>query len=667
MRHRKDQRKKIHPGGSGKVGIVLFFYGFVSLSISGIPEYNIDSSQTEGNVIMSKQFYPAPVGTIRLNDPVFQERIRKNREVTIPANIVKCRETGRIDAFRLEWKEGMPNKPHIFWDSDFAKVVEGLALSLMLDPDPAKEAELNEFVDLIVSAQQPDGYLNTYFTQVEPDKRWKCLWYDHELYCAGHLMEAAVAHFRATGKRNFLDCMCRYADYIATVFGTGENQLHGYPGHQEIELALCKLAEAAGDRKYAELAAYFINERGKTPSWFAKESNGTANLKNLQADLPIREQTEMNGHAVRALYYLAGAVDVAESSGDPELRAACERLWDNVVNRRMYITGGIGSAKNGEAFTSDYDLPNAQAYTESCAAIALTLCANRLLNRSAEARYADVMERAIYNGVFSGLSLSGDRFFYQNPLENGPEKSYFPHERQPWFDCSCCPTNFCRFIPQLGSFAYSVSGDTLLINIPSACDGSATFEHGAMEFSIEGNYPYSGTIRFRVRSASGSCRIGFRIPGWCRNCTMTCNGERISLSPENGYVYPEREWRSGDVAEWNLEMPVRVVYANPRVTADAGKAALMRGPLVYALESVDNAAPLSSIVLKADAPFTLTEVSGLPAGTVAISGEAEILEQDSALYSEVPPRQTPGHFTAIPYALWQNRGVSSVQVWMPYR
>lgn len=614
---------------------------------------------------MKRSFSPAPVGTIRLNDPVFSGRIRKNREVTIPANIEKCRATGRIDSFKLEWKEGMPGKPHIFWDSDFAKVMEGYAFSLMLDPDPEKERELNGFIDLIVSAQQPDGYLNTYFTQVEPENRWKQLWQNHELYCAGHLMEAAVAHFQATGKRNFLDCMCRYADYIATVFGPGEHQLHGYPGHQEIELALCKLAQVTGEHKYAELAAYFINERGKTPSWFAGEP-GNANLKNLQADLPIREQNEVNGHAVRALYYLAGAVDVAESSGDPELLAACRRLWENVVQKRMYITGGIGSSRLGEEFTSDYDLPNAQAYAESCASIALVLCADRLLNLTADSRYADEMERAIYNGVFAGLSLSGDRFFYMNPLANGPEYRYYAHERQPWFDCSCCPTNFCRFIPQLGSFACSVSGDTLLVNIPAACDGTATFSGGSLEFSMEGSYPYSGAIRFRVRSVSGQCRIGFRIPGWCRAYTLSYNGKTVAEKPENGYVYLAREWHAGDVVELNLEMPVRIVYANPRVMDNAGKAALMRGPLVYALESTDNAVPVSSIVLKTDSEFILSEAAGLPAGTVAISGEAEIAESFETLYSDVPPKRKPGRFTAVPYALWQNRGESSVLVWIPY-
>ncbi len=614
-----------------------------------------------------KPYQPVSIQEVRLKDCFFSDRIRTNNDVTLPANVRKCRETGRIDAFRLNWKPGMPNQPHIFWDSDFAKVIEGMALSLMLYPDPEREKELDEFVDLIISAQQKDGYLNTHFTVVEPEKRWKNLSRAHELYCAGHLMEAAVAHYKATGKRKFVDCMARYADYIAEVFGRNPGQKRGYPGHQEIELALCKLAEATGNRKYSDLAAYFINERGQSPNYFETVEQ-CEDTENLQADRPIREMQKLRGHSVRALYYLSGAADVAAESGDSSLFEACERLWNNVVERNMYITGGVGSTCVGEAFTADYNLPNDTAYAESCASIALVLFADRMLNQTGDARYADVMETALYNGAISGLSLGGDKFFYANPLEN--DDQMFEHgqqmrKRQPWFGCSCCPTNYCRFLPQIASFACSVSGDSLLINIPAASAGNVNLKNASLQFELSGSYPYDGSGTLEIQEASGECTIALRIPGWCRNWTLALNGKPVSDSPEKGYVRMCRSWKKGDRIEWNFDMPVRVLHANPRVSADIGRAAILRGPLVYALESVDNSASLELIRLKKGTSFTLQPAEGLPEGTIAISGDAMIQTDTDQLYFEGDLPLSPGRFTAIPSALWQNRGDSSMRIWIP--
>ena len=620
---------------------------------------------------MKQAFFPVDPTAVRLSDPVFAERVERCRNSTIPSSVTKCRETGRIDAFRLAWKEGMPNRPHIFWDSDFAKVLEGMALALAQNPeDKELAAELNGYVDLVISAQQPDGYLNTYFTQVEPDKRWSNIFEWHELYCAGHLMEAAVAHFRATGNRKFLDTLCRYADYIATVFGTEPGKLHGYPGHEEIELALCKLADATGEQKYLDLAKYFIDERGKKPNFFLEEAerNKTwldeSGLRNRQAHIPVREQTDAVGHAVRALYLYIGMTDVAMRTGDQTLLDACRTLFDSVTQRRMYLIGGCGSTAIGEAFTVDYDLPNDTAYAESCASMAFAQFARRMADATGEARYADAMEQSLYNGCLSGISLDGDRFFYANLLTVDDANFLHGHiaaERQPWFDCSCCPTSYCRFLPQLGNFTFTVRQGEFRLDIPAA--GLYRFSGGELE--IGGQYPYGGTIPITIRRG-GAFRLALRIPGWCREFQLLLNGSPTEVKPVEGYVTLEREWQTGDRLELSLEMPVEVVRANWHVTSDAGRIALMRGPLVYALESVDNGDRIPRLILPARQEFTLEEAPGLPAGTVAIRGRA-LEEQDcsgGALYFRGEPQRQETEFLAVPYALWQNRGPAHMAVWM---
>ena len=611
-----------------------------------------------------------PVGSVKLSDPFLAPRIEADYRVTIPTSIDKCRETGRIDSFRLNWKPGMPNRPHIFWDSDFAKVIEGMCYAVALHPeDHRMAAELDGYIDLIVSAQQPDGYLNTYFTQVAPADRWKNIFDWHELYCAGHLIEAAVAHYEVTGSRKFLDTMCRYADYIGTVFGPEADRMHGYPGHEELELALCKLADATGNAAYFRLAKYFVDERGKSPNFFQQEDPGRneGHLKNRQAHKPVREQRDADGHSVRALYLYAGMADVAERSNDAELLDACKALFDSIAEKRMYITGGCGSTLIGEAFTVDYNLPNDTAYAESCASMALVQFARRLLNITRQGHYADVMEQALYNGVLSGISLQGSEFFYANLLEVSSDTFTYGHirkERQPWFDCSCCPTSFCRFLPQLGSFAWSEAENELRLNIPAA----GSVNRNGIEIEVGGSYPFGGEIPVTVKSA-GHFRFALRIPGWCRSFRLTLNGEAVSAAPENGYITLERNWNAGDRLGLTLDMPVEVVRANPAVTADAGRIALMRGPLVYALESTDNGRVLSRLLIDTEAGFTTAPAPNLPDGVLAIRGEAR-LESDASegrLYYRAAPQQEKAGFTAIPYALWQNRGPADLLVWMRCR
>lgn len=602
---------------------------------------------------------------IELADRVLAPRQKTGRTATIPECIGKCRTTGRLRAFELKWRPGDPDKPHVYWDSDVAKVLEGMAWSLLVSPDPALEKQLDELVDLVVSAQQPDGYLNTHFTLVEPENRWKNLHHEHELYCAGHLIEAAVAHFEATGKRKFLDAMCRYADLIAATFGRGPGQMRGYPGHEELELALVKLYRATGEKRYLELAEYFIDERGADPNYFTTVENlSPSKLENLQADIPVRKQTSATGHAVRALYLSCGIADVAAETGDAELQALAERLFDNIAERRMYITGGVGSSPQGEAFTHDFALPNDTAYAESCAAMALVLFSKRLLDATGKRKYAEVMERTLYNNALSGISLDGTHFFYANPLEVNAttrELMNIGRVRQEWFSCSCCPTSYCRFLPQLGRFCASATKDSLRIDIPAAMHiKTPTF---AVE--VTGNYPDSGDVIVSV-GRGGEFELALRIPEWCCKFSVKLNGEDTSAAVADGYWRMKRDWQVGDKVNLLLAIEAELRFADPRVPADAGRAAIQRGPVVYCVESADNpGVRLHSLRLSSNVHFRETTVPGLPEGTIALRFAArhDVAAPDGA-FSTRPPKYADGEAVAIPYALWQNRGVGAMQVFL---
>lgn len=602
---------------------------------------------------------------IRLTDHVFAPRQKTGREITIPECIGKCRSTGRLRAFELKWRPGDPDKPHVYWDSDVAKVLEGMAWSLLASPDPALEKQLDELVDLIVSAQQPDGYLNTHFTLVEPENRWKNLHHEHELYCAGHLIEAAVACFEATGKRKFLDAMCRYADLIAATFGRAPGQLRGYPGHEELELALVKLYRATGEKRYLKLAQYFIDERGAEPNYFTTvEGLSPSKLENLQADVPVRKQIAATGHSVRALYLYCGIADVAAETGDAELQALVERLFDNIAERRMYITGGVGSTPQGEAFTYDFALPNDTAYAESCAAMALVLFAKRLLDATGKHKYAEVMERALYNNALSGISLDGRHFFYANPLEVNAttrELMNIGRVRQEWFSCSCCPTSYCRFLPQLGRFCAAATKTSLRIDIPAA------MRIDTPEFAAEvtGNYPSSGDVALSiVRGAN--IEIAIRIPEWCRKFSVKLNGADATAAIADGYWRAQRNWQPGDKVELSLALEAELRFADPRVPADAGRAAIQRGPVVYCVESADNpGVRLHSLRLSSAVRFRETAAPGLPEGTVALRFAArhEVTAPGGA-FTARRPEYADCEAVAIPYALWQNRGAGAMQVFM---
>ncbi len=607
------------------------------------------------------KFTSPQVGTVKVEDAYFAPRVEANHTATIPASLKFSRDTGRIDAFKLNWKPGMPKQPHIFWDSDVAKVVEGMAYDLVLHPDDKKLAkELDRIVALIVSAQQPDGYLNTHFTTVEPDQRFKHLHWAHELYCCGHLIEAAIAHFHATGKRNFLDCMCRYADYVDAVSGRGKGKIRGYPGHEEIELALMKLARATGEKRYFKLAQYFVEERGRKPNYYVcKEDTRESDLVGLQAEATVRERREAVGHAVRMMYLACGMADVASAAGDEELLARCGDIFRSVSQKRMFITGGVGSTRHSEAFEHDYKLDNLEAYAESCASMGLVWFAQRMHNITGDGLYMDVLERALYNGTLAGISLSGDKFFYKNPLRSSVD-SRFERERVAWFGCSCCPTNYCRFLPQIGSFLWSESDGEVRLNIPAA----STFRSGGRAIQVSGGYPYKGDVTVRFL-ADGDYTFAFRVPGWCRRYTVKVNGSPLFTMPESGYVKITRGWRKGDKIDIRLAVGVELMRANPAVEDDAGKVAIQRGPLVYALESIDNGPLLQNIAVLEDGAFRTGPAKGLPEGTVAVSGHAvETIRPGDELYSSAKPVVKKRSFTAIPFALWQNRGPSEMEVWV---
>lgn len=616
-----------------------------------------------------------PIGfeKVEINDEFWAPRIRTNLKVTLPLEYELCKSTGRIDAWR--WMPGAPNEPHVFWDSDVAKWVEAAAYSLVKEPNPELERLIDEYVDMMAEAQGDDGYLNSHFLRVEPEKKWTNLHHDHELYCAGHLMEAAVAYHQATGKRKFLDLICRYADLICDVFGAAPGKNHGYSGHPEIELALVKLFSATGEEKYLRLSRFFLLERGTTPNYFELEVNRLkmnlpfSGFKYLQAHKPLLEQETAEGHAVRALYLYTGMADVAAETGDQRLREACQRLWRNVTTKRMYVTGGVGPSPNGEMFTFDYDLPNETAYAETCAAIALVFFARAMLSLENDAGYADVMERSLYNGVLSGVGLDGKHFFYANPLAATPRMNEFLPEhrktiRQEWFGCSCCPPNIARILASLGGYAYFEDENELTVNLYIA--GTAEFAlaetDGTLE--VETNYPWDGDVQLTMRlTKPAGFALRLRLPEWCDSPSLEVNGEVVDFSTHttNGYVCVDREWKDGDAVRLILPMQPQLIVANPAVRQDAGRAAIQRGPMVYCLEEVDNGQGLDRIIIPSDAGFTETTIDDLPSGVVALQCEAyrEIpTGWDAKLYRdirEVNDKLEKITVTAIPYHLWSNR------------
>jgi DUF1680 family protein len=621
-----------------------------------------------------RAFAPVPFTAVTIDDEFWTPRVRANRERTIPIEYDQCRSTGRIDALRLDWEPGKPI-PHYFWDSDVAKWIEAAAYCLATQPDPQLDALVDEVIALLAAAQGPDGYLNSHYSTVEQQNRWTNLRDNHELYCAGHLMEAAVAHYQATGKRTMLDVMCRYADYIGTVFGRAEGQKRGYCGHEEIELALVKLYHATGERRYLDLAAYFVDERGAQPHYFDVEAAARGDdpakyhFKThayTQSHRPVREQREVVGHAVRAMYLYSAMADLAAELGDGALLEACEQLWQHLTGRNLYLTGGIGPSAANEGFTRDYDLPNEKAYAETCAAIGLVFWAHRLLQLACDGRYADVMERALYNGVISGVSLDGTRFFYENPLA-----SVGDHHRQAWFDCACCPPNIARLLASLGEYLYGQGENEIAVHL--YVGGTAAIDLGGETVHLRQatRYPWDGQVQIELTPAQARrFALRLRIPGWCRRVEVAVNGAPLDIEGklQRRYLVIDRTWQAGDKVTLDFAMPVERIHAHPAVRQDAGQVALQRGPIVYCFEEVDQSAPLAAAFLPRDAALTPVYEPDLLDGVVTLTGAglaADAAAWGDALYRSQPPALQPVTLTAIPYYAWDNRAPGAMRVWVP--
>ena len=641
-----------------------------------------------------KNQHPLPLNQIRIHDVFWQKHLDLVKKEIIPYQwaaindqVPDAEPSHSMENFRIAagLSEGEFHGV-VFQDTDVAKWLEAVAYSLSCRPDPELEATADEVIGVIGRAQCPDGYINTYFTLKEPEGRWTNLMEGHELYTAGHLMEAAVAYYQATGKRAFLDIMCRFADYICETFGPNEDQIHGYPGHQEIELALVKLYQVTGIRRYLEEARYFIDIRGAAPNYFLEERKKPGfkqiftEFKNYRPDysqshLPVREQTAADGHAVRAVYMYCAMADLAAEYQDQELLDSCIRLWNNMVEKRMYITGGIGSSGISERFTTDYDLPNANNYSETCASIGLALFGLRMARLQNDAGYIDIVERALYNTILDGIALDGKSFFYVNPLEVWPDNcmegtsmGHVKPVRQKWFGVACCPPNVARTLASLGQYIYSADSDSLYLNLFISNEADAVVGDAALKIRVKTRFPFEGQVKIHVQAdAPAEKTIAVRIPDYAREAKLKVNGQAVSLSAEKGFVRLRRVW-SDDTLELTFSIPPRFVRANPNVREDAGKVCIMKGPLVYALEETDNGSRLASLYVDTRAPLLEHFEPELFGGVAVIEAEGlKISEkgwEDNRLYAENEPVLEPVTLKAIPYAYWGNRTPGEMLVWM---
>ncbi len=559
----------------------------------------------------------------------------------------------------------------VFQDSDAAKWLEAAAFSLISYPDAELEKTVDEVIDLIADAQDEDGYLNTYFTIKDREKRWQNLMEGHELYCSGHMMEAACAYYEATGKDKLLKVMEKNAEHIYDFFITEKHE--GYPGHPEVELALMKMYRLTGNNHCLELAEHFINIRGVDPKFYEKEAekrdwsvwgNDATNHYYAQNFAPLKAQNDAVGHSVRAVYLYTGAADLASENGDEELLEACRRLWKSITQRRMYVTCGIGSTLIGEAFSVDYDLPNDTAYNETCASIGLMFFASRMLENEVNGEYADVMERAFYNTVLAGVQLDGKKFFYCNPLEIIPGISgiaathwHTKPQRPGWYTCACCPPNAARLVSSFGKYAYGENDDTAYCHLYAA--GKVTFENG-LELVCTTEYPYGFTVNYDI--IGGNKRLAVRVPAWSREYSLEKNGEIISASPEKGYVYVDVA--AGDKLTLTLDSAPHYVYASAKVPELTGCTAVWRGPLVYCFEGADNG-DILPVSLKRGGRLAVSDTADNNLdGAYKITAEAVRSVENGDLYSDSPLSEEPFEAIAIPYYTWGNRGESQMRVWM---
>ena len=617
---------------------------------------------------------PVPFTSVKVTDAFWGQRLQASRETTIPLAFSKCEETGRYENFV---KAANPSDSYevgglAFDDTDVYKTIEGASYLLQTYPDPKLEAYIDSVLVIVKAAQEPDGYLYTSRTmnpkhphEWAGTERWELVEdLSHEFYNLGHMVEGAIAHYQATGKRNFLDIAIAYADCVCREIGDGADQVVRVPGHQIAEMALAKLYLVTGEQKYLDQAKFFLDKRGYT----------TRTDEYSQAHKPVLEQDEAVGHAVRAAYMYAGMADVAALTGDQGYIDAIDAIWDNIVTKKLYITGGIGATSNGEAFGENYELPNMSAYCETCAAIGNVYVNHRLFLLHGESKYYDVLERTLYNGLISGVSLDGGGFFYPNPLE-----SIGQHQRQPWFGCACCPSNICRFIPSLPGYIYATKGSDVYVNLFMSNTSNLTVNGKKVALSQETRYPWNGDIAITVdNNKAGQWTMKVRVPGWVRNQVVpsnlyeysdgkrlsyciSVNGEKVEGELQNGYFCIDRKWKKGDVVRVHFDMEPRTVKANYKVEVDRGRISVERGPIVYCAEWPDNDFDVLSIVMNREPKFELVERPDLLYGLNQLKTDAQVLSYDDngRLVAE------DVKLTLIPYYAWCHRGSGEMAVWLP--
>ncbi|MCP1110293.1 glycoside hydrolase family 127 protein [Ohessyouella blattaphilus] len=582
----------------------------------------------------------------------------------------------------------------VFQDSDVYKWLEAVGNVLLLERNQDLEAKADEVICIIEEAQEADGYLNTYYSIMEPDKKWTNVLECHELYCAGHFIEGAISYFRATGKDRVLKIAFRLANHIETVFGPEEGKLHGYPGHQEIEIALLRLYEVTGTKRYLDLAKYFIDTRGtndffeqefekrdricfwnKAKEQYPNRRYNQFSYKNYnQFHLPVRQQKEATGHAVRAVYMYTAMADLAAKTEDKELFAACKELWENIVSKQLYITGGIGSTPSGEAFTLGYDLPNDTNYSETCASIGLMFFAQKMLLSEANRTYADVIEQALYNTVLGGMNDQGNRFFYVNPLAVVPEnckasteRNHVKPVRQKWFACACCPPNIARTLPSLWQYAYTADKDTVYSHLFMGSEAEIKLGEGSLEIKQETNYPWSGKIKYQVKSKGRDrATLAIRIPSWAPAYTVKVAGQEVSAEvADNGYVYLSEDFANGLEIEVELKMTARILKSNKNVHYNLGRVAVTRGPIVYCLEEADNGKYLDLIEFDPSEPIEEVPSKHWSGVTeLKAAGVREAAAEESELYQDYQGQKETTEIQMVPYFLWNNRTPGEMLTWM---
>lgn len=617
---------------------------------------------------------------VKITGPFWTERLDCVLTRTIPSQHVQLAANGLLDSLKLPQPVPplrIPRNKHnfttqIFWDSDVGKWIEAAAYALSHRGDPALEAQIEAIIDDLERAQAPDGYLNCWYLEREPENRWSNLRDNHELYNAGHMLEGAIAYFHSTGRDRLLQVMMRYMDHVAATFGPNPGQKRGYCGHQEIELALIKLYHATGLRQYLDLATYFINERGAEPHYFDLERaargepagafiQGTYEYS--QSHIPVRQQTKVVGHAVRAMYMYTAMADLAAEHGDEDLKRVCEVLWKDVTSTRMYVTGGFGPSASNEGFTKDFDLPNDTAYAETCASVAFVFWAARMLNLDLDGRYGDLLEHALYNNCLAGLSRDGTQYFYDNKLDSDGS-----HQRWDWHPCPCCTMNVARLVASVAGYFYGLAESEIAVHLYGGATSRLPVAGGWVTLSEESNYPWSADIALTLDPEEcGPFTLSLRIPAWSRGATAQINGQAVPVTSDKGYLKIARTWAKGDKVTLSLPMQAARLYAHPAVRQDQGRVALRRGPLVYCAEAVDLQAAPHMLRLPNDAVLSAIWMPDLLGGIVIVKAAARKFDSSlwgDDLYQDRPPAELPSPLTTVPYYIWCNRGPNAMQVWL---